>query len=697
MFRIIACLASDHDYRIVQLAATICMITAFVSFRLYSYALESDDSKSRLLLVLTGSTTAVGIWATHFVAMLAYNTGIQMAYDVWLTIWSLVLAAVMTVAGFAIAPCGLHWPTIAEQLHFAMPTWLSDRFASWPSLSNGVQVSASLLRKIWARTRASAPCRQAVAQLSNTKLFQRVRTHVESMTRSFPNQSVLLTKIQAQVRTVPVSAAIGGAVVGAGIGIMHFTGMLSLKVAGTIEWDRTLVLASIVLGMTLASAAMVAFHQLDRPRGLWVAPGLFVLAVCGLHFTAMGAVTIIPDPTVVVPEVQITRAILALLVAGVTVLAIITCVVTLVIEKLSADLRARTQEAFAATKRFELALSQSKMAVFHHDMLHRCIWSYNCMLSASSILGKTDSQIMPPPVADVLSALKRLALKETGIQEGEICIETDHGELWSLVKVVQRTDIHGQVIGTTSVSLDITERKQWEKHLFMLMREVDHRSKNLLAVLSSISHCTAARATSIDDFSRKFSDRLQTLVRSHEVVAKDNWTVSSWQSLIDAQLSAHKRDCGDRVSVRGPEILLKPRAMQNLGLALHELATNSVKYGSLSAVDGRVELYWRTRNRGGENILQVAWREVGGPEVRSPKSKGFGSMLLERVVAAELNGKSRVKYRRSGVVWLAEIGAAHFVMPGAEHCENSDNPFSREARLREQYDQYIVRSQLNAA
>ncbi|MGH6890709.1 MAG: hypothetical protein ACREEP_00465 [Dongiaceae bacterium] len=138
--------------------------------------------------------------------------------------------------------------------------------------------------------------------------------------------------------------------------------------------------------------------------------------------------------------------------------------------------------------------------------------------------------------------------------------------------------------------------------------------------------------------------------------------------------------------------MLKPRAMQNLGLALHELATNSAKYGALSAPEGHVEISWRSTKRGGGPVLHLIWREVGGPQVVPPTRKGFGSMLLNRIVGVELNGRSIMKYRRAGVVWQTEIGKAHFTQPGMPQSESLDTTFGREAQSRQQYDQSIKQS-----
>ena len=349
-----------------------------------------------------------------------------------------------------------------------------------------------------------------------------------------------------------------------------------------------------------------------------------------------------------------------------------------------------TQEAHTAAEQFELALKNSNISVFHHDMLHKCIWSHNCVLGPEMVIGKADDEILPGSSADVLLTLKKNALTVPKMHEGEICINTDHGELWCLIRVVARKDVNGNIIGTTSISLDITERKHWEKHLLMLMREVNHRSRNLLAVLSSISSCTAAGATSVQDYKDKFGKRLLSLAKAHSIVAQDQWTASSLRSLIEVQIGAHQQVGVDRIRAKGPEILLKPKAMQNLGLALHELLTNSAKYGALSAPEGWVDLRWRSSMRNGVNVVQMFWREIGGPEVVEPKQKGFGSMLLDRVVGAELDGRSITKYRRSGVVWQTEFGKVYFVNPGESPSECQDTQFGREAALRRQYDQLIA-------
>lgn len=214
---------------------------------------------------------------------------------------------------------------------------------------------------------------------------------------------------------------------------------------------------------------------------------------------------------------------------------------------------------------------------------------------------------------------------------------------------------------TTLIVRDITRRKYSEAQLAMLMREVNHRSRNLLSVLASISAITAARATSHGEFNSKFSERLQCLARSHEIVMQDEWAASSLVSLIEAQSEPFKVSEHDLFRLDGPDIYLKPRAVQNLGLAFHELATNAAKYGALSVPDGYVDLKWRVvtaRNKAPK--LCIVWREVGGPPVARAEHRGFGSLLLDRVVGAELNGRSRRKFVKGGLVWQAVVCESYF-------------------------------------
>ncbi len=336
-----------------------------------------------------------------------------------------------------------------------------------------------------------------------------------------------------------------------------------------------------------------------------------------------------------------------------------------------------------AEQRFRLALAQSNISVFHHDIQGRCTWSYNCLLDEDHLLGKTDDQIMPQKVADILIALKCKALSEPGVHEAEVCLENDEEPLWCLVKAVQTIDTFGKVIGTTSVSFDISERKRWETHLKLLMREVNHRSRNQLAVLTSISRHTCANATDMHEFQEKFTARIQSLAKTNELITQDQWSETSLEQTLDLQLAVYRPNENEKIKYNGEEVLLKPRAVQSLGLAFGELSTNSAKYGALSEATGCVEVSWIVRETGDDLVLEITWQETGGPEVTPPEKEGFGSLLLKQVVGQELDGTSELTFSSSGLKWKANIGQNNFVCSSQQPDHDEEKPFEKENELRQ--------------
>jgi two-component sensor histidine kinase len=190
----------------------------------------------------------------------------------------------------------------------------------------------------------------------------------------------------------------------------------------------------------------------------------------------------------------------------------------------------------------------------------------------------------------------------------------------------------------------ITERKRAEDRQRLLSAEVDHRAKNLLAMIQAMILLTKGAARSVDGFAKTIIGRLHALGRAHDLLARDRWTVASLRDIITNEAQTFGAD-GARLSVVGDDVYLPPRAAQTLSLALHELTTNAAKHGALSVPQGRVEI--RSTANGPE--LQLTWTETGGPEVKSPCSHGFGTVIVERSIAHELGGKVEVQYDPGGL------------------------------------------------
>lgn len=236
--------------------------------------------------------------------------------------------------------------------------------------------------------------------------------------------------------------------------------------------------------------------------------------------------------------------------------------------------------------------------------------------------------------------------------------QTDRIERW--VSVRGRTFFeNGRAVRILGTARDITERKQREQHVRVLLRELVHRSKNLLAVVQAMARQTAAGSPSLEDFQRKFGARLQALSMAHDLLVSQDWRGASMRDLVCAQmaycLDMKEGELETRARIDGPRIMLKPEAAQNIGLALHELATNALSFGGLSRPEGAVSLSWRFE----DGRLNIEWRESGGPAVTAPPREGFGHKVVKRLVAQALDGTATLHFPPEGLIWTLSIPASY--------------------------------------
>jgi two-component sensor histidine kinase len=207
----------------------------------------------------------------------------------------------------------------------------------------------------------------------------------------------------------------------------------------------------------------------------------------------------------------------------------------------------------------------------------------------------------------------------------------------------------------------VSERKESEAHLRLLLRELTHRSKNLLAVVQAMARQTAQHAGSVDEFLHQFGARLQALAASHDLLVRESWHRASLRELIRSQL-ASSIDDPSRVVFNGPDIDLKPEAAQNLGLALHELATNAARFGALSIPSGRVSINWSSNKSSRDDGITIDWREHGGPKVKPRRKRGFGSLLIERNLARALDADITLAFEPDGLRCHIGIPGYHLIV-----------------------------------
>ena len=203
-------------------------------------------------------------------------------------------------------------------------------------------------------------------------------------------------------------------------------------------------------------------------------------------------------------------------------------------------------------------------------------------------------------------------------------------------------------------AIDITERKRNEEHIRFIMDELSHRSKNLLMVVLAIANQTVEHATSFGEFQANFGGRLMALARSHDLLVEKGWSGASIEALIFTQLKPFMDEPAIRLDVAGPPIMLTPLAAQNIGLALHELATNAMKYGALSSPEGRIVIRWDVDDRQLPKKFRLSWREQGGPPVHPPTHQGFGHTVLSHIAQGSSDTDAGLMFAPEGFAWRFE-------------------------------------------
>jgi PAS domain S-box-containing protein len=240
----------------------------------------------------------------------------------------------------------------------------------------------------------------------------------------------------------------------------------------------------------------------------------------------------------------------------------------------------------------------------------------------------------------------------------------DGGTVWVEEAARGEFDESGRLTRLTGVLQNITRQKEHELQVRLLMREVNHRSKNMLALVQAIACRTAAGGG--DGFVARFTERIMALAASQDLLVRGDWREVELEDLVRSQL-AHFHDLLDRrVIIRGGTVKLSASAAQTIGMALHELATNAAKYGALSIAGGHVEISWDLFTaKQSSPVFEMSWREVDGPPVKAPDRHGFGLTVIDRMVRLGLDADVDLRFAASGLEWRMRCPAASLIDEGA--------------------------------
>ncbi|MBB4226644.1 PAS domain S-box protein [Rhizobium mongolense] len=266
------------------------------------------------------------------------------------------------------------------------------------------------------------------------------------------------------------------------------------------------------------------------------------------------------------------------------------------------------------------------------------------------IVGKSIKILIPPDRYDEEDDILDRVRRGEHIEHYEtVRLRKDGSQVWVSLTISPLKDARSKVIGASKIARDMTERRRADEHRKTLMGELNHRVKNTLAIVQSIASQTLGHASTLDEARDAFGSRLINLAKAHHVLTRESWASANLAEIIADTVKPHAGG-ENRFHIEGPDLQLTPSAALAFAMALHELCTNAAKYGALSTDNGHVAIVWAMEGEGDERRLILHWAENGGPKVVPPKHKGFGSRLIERALAAELNGEVRVEYPPTGVV-----------------------------------------------
>jgi two-component system CheB/CheR fusion protein len=225
-----------------------------------------------------------------------------------------------------------------------------------------------------------------------------------------------------------------------------------------------------------------------------------------------------------------------------------------------------------------------------------------------------------------------------------------------LMRIVPYQTMYDKVNGAIITFLDVSDMVHAEERQRLLVAELNHRVKNILAVIASMAAQMARRCTSVPEFAEGFIGRIHGLAKTHDILSAKEWSDVDLGELLQAELDAFVLE-SSRSTLRGPAVGLRPRVATTLGIVIHELATNAVKYGAFANRGGELSIEWSFEDQEHGRALVLRWTEAGGPPVQPPERTGLGSELIKRSLAFELGGQAVVEYRPQGVVATLTIPA----------------------------------------
>ena len=326
--------------------------------------------------------------------------------------------------------------------------------------------------------------------------------------------------------------------------------------------------------------------------------------------------------------------------------------------------RAR-QELEETAERLQLATEAAEVGFWDLDVTTRgLIWSprvkqmFGLSADAGVTLEDFFAGVHPADLDRVLAAFEAAvdpAKRELYDVEYRAVGKDDRRVRWIAAKGRGYFNEAGECVRLIGTAIDITVRKAGEEHMRLMVNELNHRVKNSLATVQAITAQTLRRGEVPEEVREALASRLIALAGAHDVLTDEKWSGAELRELAAQAAAPYVSLSGaSPFEIEGPSVFLPPKTAIALALAFHELATNAAKYGALSAPDGVVRIGWTVQREPGGRKLRLTWQERGGPPVRLPERTGFGTRLIQRGLASELQGKVALDYQPGGLVCIVD-------------------------------------------
>jgi PAS domain S-box-containing protein len=447
----------------------------------------------------------------------------------------------------------------------------------------------------------------------------------------------LLIGLAAAVRDPPPQSE----VIEGTVALVAITGMSALVIFLPRESGATLVPIALVFPLLLWLAA--------RCRPAFAAAAAFIVALTIVWTTTFG-IGYFGDPNLPIADRILSAQ------AGI----LTTSLCTFVLAALFAERRRHEAALSESAARLQEALTAGGVTAFEWDAR---TGSSHRSENAAKILGYDPQapfttahfleRVHPADRAHFKAHLRSVRPDSPSYAVTFRVMRPDGQEMWLEETATAEFDAAGHCVRIKGLTLDITGRKRADEHQRLLIAELDHRVKNVLARVAVVAMYTREGSSTMEEFIQALDRRIQSMAVAHELLSQGHWQGVRLADIVRRQLAPYATDAN--TTIGGPDITLTAAATEALGMVLQELVTNASKYGALSIPDGWVSVSWECRNGGDAKSLMIVWRETGGPPVSAPTQYGYGTSLICDLIPHELGGTVDLGFSSDGVCCTIEM------------------------------------------